>query len=175
MRREHIERLLPAGFQRAAEPGSILAALLDVMELLHAPSELTLEHVDDLAAGYRAPDRLLPFLVRWVAFDHLTGGGRVGQDSTGGLPIGRLRDLVANAASLSAARGTAAGLSRLLTIVSGIDGFRVDEPADAPFHIVVVVPPAAAPQIDLIRRVVATEKPAATTSEVVVLDPTPTA
>jgi phage tail-like protein len=169
MRREHIERLLPAGFQRSATPGGVLYALLEVMELLHAPSELTLEHTDDLVAGYRAPDQLLPYLVSWVAFDHLTGSG-----GDTGVPIGRMRDLVANAAGLAAARGTAAGLGRLLEIVCGVPGFRIDEPADRPFHIVVGIPSEAGAHIDLIRRVVAAEKPAATTSELVLTPSTPT-
>jgi phage tail-like protein len=166
MRREHIERLLPAGFQRSMPPGSVLSALLDVMELLHAPSESTLEHVDDLIAGYRAPDQLLPYLTRWVALDHLLGTPSA-SDTTGGVPPGRLRDLVANAGELAATRGTSDGLCRLLTIVCGVDGFHVDEPADRPFHIVVRVPAGAANNLDLIRRVVAAEKPAATTCEVV--------
>ena len=84
-----------------------------------------------------------------------------------GIPVGRLRDLVASAASLAAARGTAGGLCQLLSTVTGVPGFAVDEPPEHAFHLVVRVPPAAAGHLDLIRRVVAAEKPAATTSEVV--------
>lgn len=169
MRREHIERLLPASFQRAATSGGVLAALLAVMERLHEPSEALLAHVDDLAAAYRAPDALLPYLSSWVAWDHLVAG----PDGTPDLPAGRLRDLIANGASLAASRGTAQGLCRLLSIVCGVDGFRVDEPADRAFHIVVRVPAAAADDLPLVRRVVTAEKPAATTCEVV-LDVPPT-
>jgi len=162
MRKEHIERLLPAAFQRTRTPGGVLDALLAVMERLHEPSEYVLAHGDDLASAYRAPDRLLPFLIDWVAWEHLGAGG---------LPPGRQRELIANAASLAAARGTAAGMSRLLATVCGVDGFVIDEPADRAFHIVVGVPPAAADQIELVRRVVAAEKPAATTCEVAVITP----
>jgi phage tail-like protein len=162
MRKQLIERLLPAAYQRADTPGGVLDALLAVMERLHAPSEEVLAHGDDLVSAYRAPERLLPYLTAWVAWDHLGAGG---------LPPGRQRELVANAASLAAARGTSAGLTRLLATVTGVDGFTVDEPADRAFHLVVRVPDAAAGQIELVRRVVAAEKPAATTCEVVQITP----
>lgn len=158
MRQTAIERLLPAMYQRAATPGSPLAALLAVMEALHAPSEATLEHVDDLAAPYRAPDALVPFLVRWVALEH------VAEPS---LPLYRMRNLAARGARLAQGRGTAAGLRELLATITGVSGFTVEEPPDRPFHITVTVPAAAADQIDLVRRVVAEEKPAATVAEVV--------
>src|ERR1700761_5149813 len=103
MRREHIERLLPAAFQRTATGGGVLDALLAVMEDLHAPSEATLAPVEDLVAAYRAPDRLLPFLVTWVAWDHIGVAPAIGGDPAAGIPVGRLRDLVANASSLAAA------------------------------------------------------------------------
>jgi phage tail-like protein len=171
MRREHIERLLPATYQRAVTPGGPLAAVLAVMEAMHAPSEALLAHVEDLATAYRTPERLLPFLVHWVAWDHLWADLAAQQRSLP-VPAGRLRDLVAGAATLAARRGTAAGLTGLLTTLCGVSGFAIDEPADRPFHLVVRVPPAAAAQLDLIRRVVAAEKPATTTCEVVVSDPT---
>ncbi|RBI96481.1 phage tail protein, partial [Micromonospora provocatoris] len=56
MRRAAIERLLPAAYQRAAGPGSVLGALLDVMEALHAPDEAVLADVDALFGPYRTPD-----------------------------------------------------------------------------------------------------------------------
>ena len=158
MRRAHIERLLPASFQRSAAPGGVLSALLAVMEALHAPTEAVLSTVDDLVAPYRAPDVLVPFLVRWVGWDHVT---------VDHVPTGRLRDLVAGAAGLAARRGTAAGLVDLLGTLCGTTGFAVDEPADRPFHLVVRVPAAAVDRLDLIRRVVEAEKPAATTCEVI--------
>ena len=172
MQRQHIERLLPASFQRTATGGGVLDALLAVMEDLHAPSEATLAHVEDLFTAYRSPDALLPFLVTWVAWDHIEVAPAVGGDLRGGIPVGRLRDLVSNAASLAAGRGTADGLCRLLSTVTGVPGFHVEEPPDLAFHIVVRVPPAAADHLTLIRRVVAAEKPAATTCEVVLDDAT---
>jgi phage tail-like protein len=162
MRREHIERMLPASFQRTLTGYGVLDALLLVMQELHAPSEQVLSHVEDLASAYRAPDALLPYLVSWVAFDHL-GIAAPG----GGIPRARLRDLIASSASLAAARGTGDGLCRLLSTVTGVDGFQVEEPADRAFHFVVRVPGPAAGQLDLIRRLVAAEKPASTTFEVI--------
>lgn len=180
MRREHIERLLPAAFQRSVTGHGVLDALLAVMQGLQEPSETVLSHVDDLVSAYRAPDVLVPFLVNWVAFDHLglasagVATTAEGATATGGrVPVGRLRELIANAAALAATRGTAAGLCRLLATVTGADGYRVDEPANRPFHLVVRVPPAAAADVELIRRIVAAEKPAATTFEVVLDAPTP--
>ena len=172
MRRAHIERLLPASFQRTATGGGVLDALLAVMEDLHAPSETTLTHVEDLFSAYRAPDLLLPSLVTWVAWDHIGVAPAVGGDPRAGIPVGRLRDLVASAATLAAARGTADGLCRLLATITGVPGFHVEEPPDLAFHLVVRVPPAAGHHLDLIRRVVAAEKPAATTCEVVLDAPT---
>jgi phage tail-like protein len=166
MRQAAIERLLPAAYQRAAVPGSPLAALLSVMEALHAPSEATLDHVDDLAAPYRAPDALVPFLVRWVALDHVAPTRSGEPDGDASLPLVRLRNLVAQGARLAQGRGTAAGLCALLATVTGVPGFTVDEPVDRPFHITVTVPAGAADQIDLVRRVVESEKPAATTATV---------
>ena len=160
MRSDQIARLLPAAYQRAATPGSVLSGLLDAMAELHAPSEAVLAEVDTLPAAYRAPATLLPFLTRWVALDHLGIAGAV--------PAGRLRDLIARGAYLARWRGTATGLRALLETATGVPGFAVDEVADRRFHLVVRVPAAAADRLDLLSRLVAAEKPAATTYELVV-------
>jgi phage tail-like protein len=171
MRREAIERLLPLAFQRAAQDGSVLAALLDVMEALHAPDEAVLENVADLYAAYRAPEAMVGFLTRWVAMEHVTGGTGGTGGTTGAVPVGRLRDVVAEGAALAQWRGTPYGLDRLLRTVTGVDGITVEEPPERQFHFVVRVPPAAAGQLDLITRLVRAEKPAATTCEVLLDDP----
>lgn len=160
MRHQAIERLLPAAYQRAATRGSVLYALLDVMEGMHAPDEEVLETVDDLFAAYRTRDELLPFLARWLALEHLP------------VPAGRLRNLIAEGAALAQWRGTPEGLLRTLEIATGVGGFAIEEPRDRPYHFVVRVPAAAAGQVALIRRIVEAEKPAATTAEVP--DPLPT-
>jgi phage tail-like protein len=157
MRRESIERLLPAAYQRAATPASPLGALLEVMEMLHAPSEARLAAVDDLFAPYRTPDAFVAFLARWVAIgDHLIGT----------TDVGRLRDLIANAAYLAQWRGTAAGLIRVIELATGLSGVEVCEPR--PFHVLVSLPATGAAHLELVRRIASAEKPAATTCEVVV-------
>ena len=50
MKPAEIERLLPWIFRRTASPGSPLAALLEVMAVLHAPVEDVLANLDALSA-----------------------------------------------------------------------------------------------------------------------------
>ncbi|GIJ09365.1 phage tail protein [Micromonospora andamanensis] len=168
MRRAAIERLLPAAYQRAAVPGSVLWALLDVMEALHAPDEAVLAEVDALFAPYQAPGPMVAYLARWVAMDHLVAAPR--RDVPLPLPLNRLRDLVAHGAALAAWRGTPDGLRTALELATGVTGFVLDEPAERPFHLVVRVPTEAADQVALIDRIVAAEKPAAVTAEITVED-----
>ncbi|MEU9515005.1 phage tail protein [Micromonospora sp. NPDC048169] len=165
MRRAAIERLLPAAYQRAAGPGSVLGALLDVMEALHAPDEAVLADVDALFAPYRTPDGFVAYLTRWVAMDHVVAALRA--DAPLPLPAGRLRDLVAHGALLARWRGTPYGMRTALELATGVTGFVLDEPPDRPFHLVVRVPPAAAGRLALVTRIVEAEKPAAVTVEVV--------
>ncbi|GGR94933.1 hypothetical protein GCM10010169_44430 [Micromonospora fulviviridis] len=164
MRRAAIERLLPAAYQRAAGPGSVLGALLDVMEALHAPDEAVLADVDALFAPHRTPDGFVAYLTRWVAMDHVVAAPRA--DAPLPLPLGRLRDLVAHGALLARWRGTPYGMRTALELATGVTGFVLDEPADRPFHVVVRVPPAAADRLALVTRVVEAEKPAAVTVEI---------
>jgi phage tail-like protein len=171
MRHQAIEKLLPAAYQRGAVPGSVLSALLDVMEDMHAPDEAVLDSVDDLFAAYRTRDHLLPFLARWLALDHLVPQAQPGEAPRLPMPVGRLRNLVAQGAALAQLRGTPEGLRRTLEISTGVTGFTIELPPNRPYHFVVHVPPAAADQLTLIRRIVDTEKPAATTAEVP--DPAP--
>ncbi|MEU5943306.1 phage tail protein [Micromonospora sp. NPDC047548] len=165
MRRAAIERLLPAAYQRASVPGSVLFALLEVMEALHAPDEAVLADVDALFAAYRAPDGFVAYLTRWVAMDHVLASPR--PDAPPALPVGRLRDLVAHGAHLARWRGTPDGMRTALELATGVTGFVLDEPVDRPFHLVVRVPPAAAGLLAVITRIVAAEKPVAVTAEVV--------
>ncbi|GAB3936461.1 phage tail protein [Micromonospora vulcania] len=171
MRRSAIERLLPAAYQRACVPGSVLWALLEVMEELHAPDEAILAEVDALFDPYRAPDRLVAQLTRWVAMDHVVASPR--PDAPLPLPVGRLRDLVANAALLARWRGTPYGMRRALELATGLSGFAIDEPADRPFHVVVRLPAVAAGQLAVITRIVEAEKPASATVEIVVTKESP--
>jgi hypothetical protein len=168
MRRQAIERLLPTAYQRAAAEGSVLRALLDVMQALHEPDELLLADVDALFAPYTAPDRFVPFLTGWVTLGYLVGVPRPGGEVRLPLPVGRVRDLIANGAALAKLRGTPIGLRWFLQIATGATGFVIEEPPQRPFHFVVRVPPDAAQYVAVINRIVEMEKPAASTFEVFV-------
>src|SRR5687768_9867082 len=100
MRPDVIAGMLPAAYQRALHPSGVLSALLGVMEVLHEASEHQLDHVEDLFHPYRCPERMVPFLARWVSVDHL----------------GSRRDLVANGTALAQSRGTRPGLRDAISI-----------------------------------------------------------
>ena len=123
MRRAEIERLLPAVFQRTVRDGEILAALLDVMETLHAPSEEALAHVERFFDPRRAPDAFVPTLARWVDLDRIliNEGGSGGDPLASG--VGRLRELIAIAAELARWQGTRRGLLLFLETATGVPGF----------------------------------------------------
>ncbi len=147
MRHDHIAGLLPAAYQRSLQqPSSVLSALLGVMEGLHERSEEQLAAVEDLFHPYRCPDRMVAFLTRWVAADHL----------------GARRDVVSRGAAIAQIRGTATGLREAIRIATGLSEVQIEEPADRPFHIIVRV----REQAELVRHIVELEKPAATTFEI---------
>ena len=158
MRSEDIARLLPTAYQRAAGRPGVLATLLETMEQMHAPTLRTLRDVEDLFTPYRSPDRMVPYLLSWVALDHVLSPA---------IPIGRLRDLVALGAAIARRRGTAAGLQTVLVTATDVP-VTVEESADIPFHIVVRLPASASELATLVRRIVEAEKPAAVTAEVIV-------
>ncbi|MCA4135433.1 phage tail protein [Arthrobacter sp. M4] len=159
-------KVLPEVFQVAAQSSTPLQALLAVAEDLQQPVRDTLDHLHTVPDPGRTPTSLVPFLSRWVDLDWLT---LAGPDATGaataGVPLDRQRDLIACAANLSARRGTVGGLTRFLHLATGVPGFAVDA-VPGTFHIVVRVPPAAADQLELIRRIVKGIKPAHVTDTV---------
>jgi len=175
MKRSDIEQLLPSVFQRTLRPGRPLGALLETMEALHAPSEDILARLDELFNPRRTRDNLVPVLARWVDLGFLLerpGGDKLRAPpldsiSTG---LGRLRELIASAATLSKWTGTAQGLRRFLEIATGEKGFEILEnkvrvndgkdTVDRPFHLTVIVPESLQAHRDLIRRIVESEKPA---------------
>lgn len=178
MHRDEIERLLPTMYQMSARPGSPLEALLEVMDDLHRPPEERLDDLDSVFDPYRAPDRFVPWLTKWLGLDWLVetewSPGRHPDPTTiSSLGNGRLRDLVAIGHALAQWRGTEVALVLLLTTATGLDGFSVDEPADRPFHIVVTAPGSARPHEAVIRRSIQVMKPAAATAELVFTDASP--
>lgn len=152
MRRDTIAGLLPAAYQRVLHPSGVLDALLSVMEGLHEASEARLDAVEDLFHPYRCPNRMVPFLTRWVAADHL----------------GARRDVAARGAALAQARGTSAGLRDAIHTATGLSEVEIEEPAGRPFHLVIRIP-AGCGQLERVKHIVELEKPAATTYEMGVL------
>lgn len=178
MTRAEIKRLLPDVVQQTVPYSAPLRALLDVMEALHAPSEEILQNLDNIFDANRTPDGFVPRLARWVDLEWIFDVSveetllQAGQPdwplSTG---LGRLRQLVAQAAYVSQWRGTAAGLIRLLETATGEPGFKIEErvtTADGPvrpFHLRIHGPQTALQHRGLVDRIVRAEKPAYVTYE----------
>lgn len=176
MKRNELEGLLPDVFRRTARPGSVLAALLDVMAAYHAPSEEILATLDSFFDPYRTPDDFVPYLAGWVDLLRFLDDAPEGSNTDGitfaGGP-GRLRELIAAAAHLTRWRGTAYGLVLFLETATGVPGFVIEEDVPGPdgrplaFHLRVVAPAAAQAAAILIRQIVQMEKPAYVTFELV--------
>jgi phage tail-like protein len=175
MQPAEIERLLPDIIARTVRPGNPLAAILDVMSDLHAPSETVLARLDAYFDPHRTPDRFVPFLARWVDLEWLLAGTEderpvalMGEYPPG---TGWLRELVAASVRLSQWRGTATGLISFLETATGCAGFEIVErtvgPSGTfrPFHLRVVAPPEARAYEPLIRQITDSQKPAYVTSE----------
>jgi phage tail-like protein len=172
MRPAEITRLLPELFQRTSQPGSPLAALIEVMAGLHDPSEDALAHLDKYFDAYRTPERFVPFLARWVDLEWLLVAPDAGIESPTYAPgSGQLRELIAAAVLLSRWRGTARGLQQFLETATGVVGFEIHEQVPdttgrpRPFHIQVIAPAAAAAYQPLIEHMIAVQKPAYATAE----------
>jgi phage tail-like protein len=177
MKRTEIEQLLPGIFQRTVRPGNPLAALLEVMEDFHQPSEEILNGLDASFDPRRTREDFLPFLARWLDLSGmLRGAGTSKGPSPSSEPIstgiGRLRELLASAAYLSQWTATRKGLERFLQVATGEDKFEILENQDrhgrrVPFHFTVVLPASMKLHFDLIKRIVEREKPAYVTCDIV--------
>jgi len=170
MKQSEIETLLPEVFQRTIRPESPLSAILEVMEILHAPSEEILDHLDEYFDPYRTPDRFVPYLARWVDLERFLGDfpEELSAASPPSFPsgLGRLRELIMTAAFLSKWRGTTKGLLHFLETATGAKGFEIHERVPdiegrrRPFHILVRAPKSTKPYRELIEQIVETENPA---------------
>jgi phage tail-like protein len=175
MQSSEIELLLPEIFRRTLSEDNPLRAFLEVMEALHVPSEVVLSHLEHFFDPYRTPDIFVPYLSGWLDLDQvwIQNPEEFTAKTLPPFPagVGRLRELVANAAYLSKWRGTARGLLTFLEIATGVSEFTVDEAVpDAsgkpiPFHIRVHAPKAGGPYEALIRKIIELEKPAYVTYE----------
>jgi phage tail-like protein len=174
MKQTEIEQLLPNVYHRTLVPGGVLDTLLNVMEVLHEPSEEVLTELDAFLDPRRTPDRFVPFLASWVDLDELLSESAASLTGPPTFPtgLGRLRELIATAAFLSKWRGTAKGLLRFLETATGVQGFEVDEHVlgpdglPIPFHLRILAPEATRPYQVLIERIIVLEKPAYVTYEV---------
>jgi phage tail-like protein len=175
MDRALIPRFLPENYRlAAARPDAPLAAMLAVMEGLHAPAEAVIDHLDDFVSPNRAPDPFVLLLASWLGLDRYFdwSGDRPGKGNprfrTG---TSRLRLLVAEAAELDRERGTHDALRRFLEIATGTRDFAIDEGASdgsaRPFHFTVHAPAAARPLADFVARIVEGERPAHATYDIV--------
>ena len=178
MRREAIAERLPDIFKQAArDEQNPLTALLGVMEDMHAEDEKILAGFGRYVDPRRTPDKFVPYLATWVDYAWLVLDPPdnpytdVEQPFTGGL--GRLRELIAWAASESKWRGTSVGLKRMLERATGVQGYRVEETVyrvektrdgeekqQLPFKVRVIAPREAEPYFELVKRIVEHEKPA---------------
>lgn len=172
MHSQAIKRLLPSAYQHAAGEQTVLAALLDVMEVLHAPDEALLGDFGAQFAPYTARDDFLAFLARWVTLDHLVGVRRPGVADPLLIPPAQMRNLIAEAAALAQVRGTSDGLRRFLEIATGVRGFEIVETPEQPFHFTVRVPAEAHAYAGVVKHIVDHEKPAATTADIQVTEAT---
>jgi phage tail-like protein len=178
VKREAIVERLPDVFKQAATgERNPLAAVLGVMEELHARDEEILAGFGRYVDPRRMPDEFVTYLATWVDYGWLlldppeNPYADVERPFAGGL--GRLRELVASAASESKWRGTSAGLVRMLERATGVQGYHVEETVtdksgrQLPFHVRVIVPRQAEQYLDLVRRIVQHEKPAHVIASVV--------
>lgn len=167
--------LLPEVIRSTSTPGSPLAALAAAADEMHVPVAAVLDHLDAVLDPFRAPPAFVRYLAGWVDLAWTGAADGDGETRSGaGVPVDRLRDLIAASADLAARRGTPAGLVRFLEIATGVEGFRV-EPVPGEFHVRVSVPTEAAEHLDLVRHLVRTLRPAHVTSEVDLEDSSPPA
>jgi phage tail-like protein len=169
MKQSEIANLLPGVFQRTLHPNSVLATILAIMEVMHAPSEDVLKSLDGYFDPYRTPDHFVAYISGWVDLERLLSQSPEERAMTEVAPLptglGRLRELITAAAYLAQWRGTRKGLQRFLETATGITGFEIDEHVieagqPKPFHIRIRAPQGSAPYRILIERIIEQEKPA---------------
>ena len=176
MKRNEIAQLLPAVFQRTLNEGNPLTGLLEVMEVLQAPSEDVLQRLDSFFDPRRTTDDFVPYLAYWADLTRLFDETLNVKDeyafsrSSIASGLGHLRELIASAAYLSQWRGTRKGLLLFLQIATGFIDFDIQENVDLkgqprPFHISINAPKESAQYSNLILRIVELEKPAYATYE----------
>jgi hypothetical protein len=176
MKQAEIEQLLPGVFQLTLGADTPLNMLLGLMEELQEPSEQILAELERFFDPRRTNDPFVPYLTGWTGLGWLLAGSSNGGEAAEMFApgLGRLGELVAEAAFHIRWRGTARGLVHFLETATGLTGFEVDEQVTAddgtrrPNHIRVRAPGAAASYRELIDHIVEHEKPAHVTHEVTI-------
>lgn len=174
MERARIARYLPENYQLAAvNDRGMLWAFLGIMEGMHAPAERVIRSLDAFFDPYRAPAPFVMLQASWLGLDRYFdwSGGSIGAgEASFATGIDRLRLLIGEFPELVRSRGTRSALTRFLEVATGVSGFAVEDANDLgtakTFHLIVHVPEAAAPLIDLVDRIVAGERPAHATYEI---------
>jgi len=171
MRKADIANLLPEVFQRAAQDGTALNSLLEVMATLSEPVEECLDTFPSVLSAKDAPEAFVPMLARFVDLDRiLRPAGRLEDFPTGSE---QLRLLIKAAPFLARTRGTAVGLTRFLETATGATGFTISENPDddtgaaRQFHIRVTAPGSTLPYKKMLEHIILCEKPAYVTHELV--------
>lgn len=176
MQADQVVNLLPEIYRRTLRQDGALRALLDAMDQLQSPSEYAVANFPEYLNPRTTPDDFVPLLMRWMDLDHLFASRirrpDLSADDVMPTGLGRLRELVANAAVLSDKRGTAEGLALFLKIATGIHDFVIEEHLTAtgeqrPFHLCVAGPSEAEQYRILIEDIIRSERPAHLTFEFV--------
>jgi phage tail-like protein len=176
MERRRILRYLPENYQLAAvDERGVMSAMLGIMEAMHAPVDRVLRSIDSFFDPFRAPDAFVLMQASWLGLDrYFDWSGGVPGVGDARYPAGtdQLRLLIAEFPQLVRSRGTHRSLSRFLEVATGVRGFLVEDgkSADEAFHVVVDCPAEATPLEDLVKRIVAGERPAHATWEVRMTD-----
>ncbi|MBR0748766.1 hypothetical protein JQ582_33030 [Bradyrhizobium japonicum] len=173
-----IAKLLPEIYREAVRPGTVLDAMLAVMESCLSPSERALSSLDAWFDPRRAPDDFLRLLATWISLGPYVDVdfGGTAKRSRWSIDSGNLRELVVKGAALARIRGTRDGLLAILEIATGIKGFEIHEnpPGEngrpQPYFFRVRAPASAKILEDLVARIVEREKPAFVSVEIEYLD-----
>lgn len=179
MDRQRILRYLPENYQLAAvDERGVMAAMLAIMEAMHAPVDRVLRSIDAFFDPFRAPAPFVLMQASWLGLDRYfewSGGAPGLGEARYAAGIDQLRLLIAEFPALVRSRGTHRSLTRFLEVATGVRGFIVADgrSADEAFHIAVDVPAEAAPLRDLVERIVAGERPAHATWEVRMMPASP--
>lgn len=168
METQKISRLLPEMFQASIGRESPLDAFLEAQAALHAPCEDVLSKYPQYFDPRRAPLPFVYLLAHWVNLDYLLEGPAMAPHFPAG--EGALRELICLVARNARERGAAQGIERMLSVATGLAGFKCGHADGAAFHVVVIAPVGAEKYRSTIEKIIAAEKPAFTQCDLIFSD-----